>query len=229
MVKKLAVLAYADDLVLLASNEHDLNKLLHILNSWCSRWRVLVNVDKTKVMHFRKKTVSVTDSKFCINNKELEIVSKYQYLGTVVDEQCNSQTVAESLAGAGSKALGQLLNKTRAHLDLGFVSFTKLYTSTVNAIVDYRSGAWGCGGDFKKIDVIQSRAGRFYCGLPKTCPIAGLNGELAWTPGVVRRDIETIRLYNQIIMMSEMRLTRKIFDFEIKHNGEWSKNAKEIF
>ncbi len=58
------VLAYADDLVLVAETSNDLQKLIDILHSWCHRWRLSVNIDKTKVMHFREKSSPRTDQVF---------------------------------------------------------------------------------------------------------------------------------------------------------------------
>ena len=51
---RLNSLAYADDMVLLATSKAGLQKLLDITNQWCRRWRVTINVDKTKVVHFRR-------------------------------------------------------------------------------------------------------------------------------------------------------------------------------
>ncbi len=48
----ISVLAYADDLALMAESEADLQKLLDILYDWCAKWRLAINIDKTKVMHF---------------------------------------------------------------------------------------------------------------------------------------------------------------------------------
>lgn len=49
---RFAVLAYADDLVLLASSESDLQRELHVLYKFCCKWRLNVNTDKTKAMVF---------------------------------------------------------------------------------------------------------------------------------------------------------------------------------
>ncbi len=55
------VLAYADDIVLCAENEHDLQRLLDILFKWCFKWRLSINTEKTKVMHFRSKAKNVSN------------------------------------------------------------------------------------------------------------------------------------------------------------------------
>ena len=53
--KNVSALLYADDIVLLAKSERDLQTLLDKLHDWCNRWRVLINTDKSKCVHFRKK------------------------------------------------------------------------------------------------------------------------------------------------------------------------------
>ncbi len=45
-------LLYSDDIVLLAESESDLQSLLNIVYSWCSKWRLKINKDKTQIMHF---------------------------------------------------------------------------------------------------------------------------------------------------------------------------------
>ena len=62
----ISVLAYADDLVLVAESERDLQKLINVLESWCFKWRLNVNTEKTKVMHFRDRNVPVTNTVFTV-------------------------------------------------------------------------------------------------------------------------------------------------------------------
>ena len=51
----LSILLYADDIVLLAETEINLQKMLNILSLWCSKWRLTINDDKTQIIHFRKQ------------------------------------------------------------------------------------------------------------------------------------------------------------------------------
>ena len=48
------VLLYADDVVLIAGNEQDLQSLIFIVENWCKKWRLELNLTKTNVMHVRK-------------------------------------------------------------------------------------------------------------------------------------------------------------------------------
>jgi hypothetical protein len=46
--EKLAILLYADDVVLLAENEKDLHMMLDVLNFWCKNNALYFNVNKSK-------------------------------------------------------------------------------------------------------------------------------------------------------------------------------------
>ena len=57
-------LLYADDMVLIADLEDNLQSMFNKMFKWCSRWRLKVNMDKTKIMHFRKPRTGRTQYKF---------------------------------------------------------------------------------------------------------------------------------------------------------------------
>ena len=57
-------LAYADDIVSLATTEGGLEKLLTIVEDWTIKWRVQVNVNKSKIIHFRPKSIPKTEHVF---------------------------------------------------------------------------------------------------------------------------------------------------------------------
>ena len=47
-----SLLLFADDLVLIAENEKDIQLLFEKLGDWCEKWNVKVNQSKSKIMHF---------------------------------------------------------------------------------------------------------------------------------------------------------------------------------
>ena len=112
--------------------------------------RVSINVDKTKVMHFHQKRCKITDHIFTIGGSSLELVNKYKYLGIVMSEHCDEAVTTTQLANAGSRSLAQLIMKTKSNYDLGYHSFTKLFTTTTAAIMDYAVGAWWTGTSCKE-------------------------------------------------------------------------------
>ncbi len=55
--RTLCALLYADDIVLLANNPQDLQKISDGLCVWCKKWKLIVNESKSTVVHFRGKRV----------------------------------------------------------------------------------------------------------------------------------------------------------------------------
>ena len=101
---------YADDIILLAENELDLQLLLKELHNWCSNWRMTINDDKTQVIHFRNRKVPKTTMSFHVGNEELKIVDSYRYLGATVNEFMETDVTGNVLADGASRALGKLLS-----------------------------------------------------------------------------------------------------------------------
>ena len=83
----MSILLYADDIVLISKSEQDMQRLLDTLHDWCKRWRVLINTDKSKVMHFRKGRLHRAEVEFKIGNNVLELTEKYKYLGVIFTEK----------------------------------------------------------------------------------------------------------------------------------------------
>ena len=71
----LFVLMYADDTVIMAENEHDMQRNLNLLNDYCNCNKLKVNISKTKIMVFaRSKTRLNNIPTFKFGNIDLEQV-----------------------------------------------------------------------------------------------------------------------------------------------------------
>ena len=225
---KICILAYADDLVVFADNEHDLQYLLNILYNWCRKWRLQVNYDKTKIVHFRGKNVERTDYNFKCGNNKLEIVHQYKYLGVVLDEYLDYKTTTEILASSAGRALGSVINKVKSNKDLGFQTYTTLYNNCVAPVMDYGSGVWG-RFKFKHCEDVQLRACRYYLGIHRLAPIPGIVGDTGWYNCDTRWKIEIIRFYNRLLYMDNNRLTKRIYQYDrciLKNN--WCSYVKNL-
>ena len=136
-------LLFADDIVLISENETNLQKMLDIVYKWCQKWRLSINKDKTKIVHFRKPRQRKSNFNFRFGAINLEIIDKYKYLGTVLDEHLNYNVTADVLAGAGGRALGAIISKFKQFRNIGYSTFTKLFFTSVSPIIEYASEVWG--------------------------------------------------------------------------------------
>jgi hypothetical protein len=111
---------YADDVVLLAENETELQLLLDVLNSWCCKNELEVNYDKSNILHFRNQSRIVTSNDFHIGDNTIEIVTQYNYLGLVITEFLDYNIMAKAVAMSASRTLGLLIAKCKFNGDFIF-------------------------------------------------------------------------------------------------------------
>jgi len=68
------VLLYADDTILLAESESDLQNSLNVFEDYCSQWKLKANVGKTKIWIFTKLQRDYA-YEFNVYGTNIEIVS----------------------------------------------------------------------------------------------------------------------------------------------------------
>lgn len=77
---QLSILLYADDIALIAPDAESLQIMLNKLYQWCSKWRLSVNSEKTKIVHFRPTSIIRCNFNFTCGNIDIEVKDKYKYL-----------------------------------------------------------------------------------------------------------------------------------------------------
>ena len=82
----MGILLFADDIVLIAPSDENLQLMINYVNTWCITNKMNVNIGKTKIIHFRKKSVLRTEFEFYLGTSKLEICENYKYLGVVLNE-----------------------------------------------------------------------------------------------------------------------------------------------
>lgn len=137
------MLLYADDIALIAKSTEDLQCMLNKLHEWSRRWRVLINTNKSKCMHFRKSRARATNFEFTIGSNKLETVDNYKYLGITFTYSENFIENGERLAKAGGRALGKMISSIHNNKDFRLNSYEKLFYSCVIPVLDYSSSVWG--------------------------------------------------------------------------------------
>ena len=73
----LIILLFADDMAVFGNNPEDLHNNLNVLHDYCNTWGLEVNVDKTKIMVFRKRERLKIDEKWTYNGINVEVVNNF--------------------------------------------------------------------------------------------------------------------------------------------------------
>ena len=63
----ITILLYADDIIILAETDESLQVMLNELAAWCTKWRMLLNSEKSQIIHFRPKSCKKTNYKFTLD------------------------------------------------------------------------------------------------------------------------------------------------------------------
>ena len=227
------VLMYADDIVLLAESEAGLQSLLDIVNLWCSRWRLDVNLLKTNVMHVRKQQKQRSLFPFHLGTKLVAYCDSYKYLGVTVTEHLNFEKTVEILCESANRALGYIVTKMIKNGGLPLSVFKILYESCVCSVSDYGGEVIGFH-EYEALEKIHNRAARSFLGVTRTTPIPGLRSELGWLEPRSRNQLKMIRMYHRLVTMPNQRLTKRVFlwDLNLTNTNQfintWSKEVKGI-
>ena len=229
--RMISALLYADDIVIVADSEDKLQTAITVLAHWCQKWRMVVNETKTQIVHFRGPNIDRTNFVFQYNDKILDVVPRYKYLGVVLDEFLNFDVTAGTLSDAAGRALGAVISRIHKYRDFRFGTFTTLFNSCVTPITDYCSGIWGYVDNLKCV-ALQNRAIRYFLGVHKFAPKLAINGDMGWTPSNMRHKLNILRFWNRVVNMSNDRITKVVFlwDYNLRDRiKNWSYDIANVF
>ena len=200
------VLLYADDLVLLAKNETDLQGLLFIVEEWCRKWRIEVNLTKTNIMHVRYSRKPKSNYSFIFNKRPVSYCTIYKYLGFSINENIDFSSSNKVLLDSAGRALSVIITKMIKNKGFPYNVYSILVDSCVNSICDYGGEVTGFSSYICKKQLFL-RAARAFLGLPKSSPTAAISLEIDWLEPKFRTQLKMIRQYNRVMLMSDNRLT----------------------
>ena len=190
-----------------------------------------VNMDKTKIVNFRKKGITRSKHVFRYGKDIVEYKDVYKYLGIHFDEYANFEFNEDQLSKAGSRALGSVISKLKQNDNKTYESFTKCVKCCIHPVLDYGSEILGMYKATKS-EKVETRTMRVFLGVHKFCPIASMYGDMGWVPGEMRRKVSVLRYWNKLINMKDDRLTKEAFEIDYSRHdkvGCWCYYVKNIF
>jgi len=140
---KIFLILYADDIVLFANNDTELQNSMDTLSDYCKRWKLVVNTDKTKVMVFTKGGLLPVNCTFFYNHIQLEIVTKFSYLGIVFSPGGSFSDTQNTLSGQALKAIFKMNKYLYKFTDMPINHKEDLFEKLISPIINYGSEVWG--------------------------------------------------------------------------------------
>ena len=140
---KIFMLLYSDDIVLFANNPEELQEGLDLLYNYCKRWKLKINVAKTKIMVFRRGGILPRNLIFYYDGEPIEIVSKFKYLGVVFTSGGPFSEAQNTLAGQAQKAIFKMNKYLNKFTYLSPRHKLELFDKLISPILNYGVEVWG--------------------------------------------------------------------------------------
>ena len=218
--ENISVLAYADDIILIAPSAVNLQMMLDRLKLWCDTNLMSVNMAKTNLVVFGKKMLTESP-RLMFGQKLVETVQSYKYLGITLDRNLTFKEHINNICLAATRCYSRLQYKFLGDRFIYDVS-TRLYYSCVLPILSYGMFVYNPTKQIMlKFDRIMYTMQRKLLGLSSTVPQVGLDFAYAWQRPSTLMLIENLRQYNRILRMDDNRLPKKLMkisDFTLKRN-----------
>lgn len=106
--RKIYMLAYADDMVMLAEDEDGMKGLMGMMERYLDGKGLELNTKKTKVMRCRREGDRWKKMRLHWKGKELEEVKEFKYLGYVVKSNGGQETHIRDRVRKGATLIGQI-------------------------------------------------------------------------------------------------------------------------
>ena len=118
---RLYVVLYADDTIIIAENDEDLQVALNGLSEYCQKWCLKVNTAKTKIIVFARGKVRKYP-KFQSGSNEIEVVEQYVYLGILFNYNGSFKMAIDKQITQARKTMCAVIEKAKVlHLPVDIV------------------------------------------------------------------------------------------------------------
>lgn len=224
-------LFYADDLSQLGDTVNRLQIQLNELSSFCTNWGMQVNINKTKIMVFRRGGVVRKVEKWYYKGEPLEIVTYFKYMGLLYSNRLIWSAAKRNLAQQATKAMSVLMSFIKRQRTLEIKSCLSLFDRMVIPIITYGAEIWGFDMS-QQIEQVQFRFCRFLLGLPSKTTSLSVLGELGRLPLYTVYILKCIKYWSKLIHMQDSRLPRSCYnmllELDISGRTTWATHVKEI-
>ena len=92
---------------------------------------------KSKVTHFRTKSVEKSKEVFQCGETIIKFIHQYKYLGLIISEHLDMLVMVKMMAQSASRALGLLIAKDKALGGMPYQCFSKCYDAIVQSTLNY--------------------------------------------------------------------------------------------
>ena len=132
--REIKILCYADDAVLIAESEDELQRLLHQFNTTAKKFKINISVTKTRAMTTSKTPLRC---KLEIDGKSVQQEMKFKYLGIEISGYGDIETEVRGQAMKAARTAACLNNTIWSNKHMGIETKSRIYKAAIRPILTY--------------------------------------------------------------------------------------------
>jgi hypothetical protein len=221
MPRRLCLLMYADDIVLLGEDAQQLQILMDGVAAYARRWRFEVNHAKCGLMCFRPGGVGTLGRErppptLLLGGKAVDWVTSYVYLGVEMHGGRPFGRFRLRMLRAAKRASyavsGMGLHSGKMRVALG----VQLYKALVRPLLEYCAEVSSVSA-WPQAERLQTSMMRRILGAPMSTSAAAMRGELGWKSMEARFQMLRVGFWGRIQAMAEDCPARLVYDASLHH------------
>ena len=208
--KEIFSLLFADDIVLLSTTPVGLQRQLDSLSDISMRLGLTVNIEKTKVIVFRRGGFLGRGERWFLKDTVLEVVNSYKYLGFLFTTKLSVRTALFNQSVKAKQKIVQLL-KTMWNLHtMSPKVFFKMFDAQVQPVLLYGSELWGAMRT-SNVEGAHLFACKRFLGIGIRSPNSMCYGELGRYPLSINSTIRAVKYWLRLCRMSDSRIPKQAY------------------
>ena len=207
---ELFILLFADDITLLSDSVIGLQNQIDILNNMCHKLHLSINIDKTKIMVFRKGGFLGKHEKWYLGEALLEVVNEYNYLGFMFTTKMSFNKGVGHLAVKGKRACIDCLKYLGMLNDFTKSCFCKIFDAQVQPVLLYGSEIWGLHR-LDNIEKVHTFALKRFLNVHAKLPNKFIYGEMGRFPLFNFSAIRCIKYWLRLLTLDISRLPKQAY------------------
>ena len=187
--------------------------MLNALNMYCSKWRMIVNVNKTEVVVFNRRK-PIKEYVLFYEGKKLAVKAEFKYLGLMFHESRRNGGMIEHRLRQARKLIAAWKRRCKIWLFKPKEIVNQFMTCVLPAL-EYGSCLWGAGqrrGEsklWKEFETFWRQIAKSILDVPVRAPTDGVLGELGWMPFWVRSRWLAIKYWTRVIELKDPSIMKE--------------------
>ena len=229
---RLLLLFYADDCVLFSETPEGLQSLIDDLQSYCSKWKLSINTDKSKIIVFKKGNHPIREI-WHYGDIILTTCNKMKYLGNMFASNGSFYQTQLTLSEQAGKAVFSLYRRINASFrNVKPLFMMDLFDKFIEPILSYGCEVWGFH-PAKDIEKIHLRFCKNVLRVRRNTQDECVYGELGRMPLQIKRYVRIVKYWLNIIMGKKSYLVNYCYvaslkQLDVNSQPSWARNVRQL-